>query len=148
MVLLDRNLFGAFFYLLFLGKQQFQDTIFIFSLYPIAVDTIIQVKAAFKALEGKLFTDGFVVFGLGFFLLVKTDGQLTVIHRKLEVFLASAGSAQFQMIGISRFMYVHRGKTIAFFPAQSGGKTLEKLIYKAGKALVAIVVYLDRKSVV
>src|ERR1700749_3976139 len=72
--LLDRNLFCAFLYLFLFGEQQLQDTIFILSLYASSIDLVIQVKAAFEALEGEFLADGLIFFHLCFFLLFKTDG--------------------------------------------------------------------------
>lgn len=135
------DLFGAFFYLFFFRQIKFQHTIFVLSLYAIVIDTVIQVEAALEALEGKFFADGFVLFCPGFFLLFETDRQLAIVNGQFKVFLVAAGCAEFQMIGVSRLMNIHRGKAKAFIAASTGGETLKELIYKARKALVSVVVY-------
>jgi hypothetical protein len=139
--LLDRDLFGAFLDLFLLGKEKLQDTIVILGLDRTGVDPVIQVKAAFKALERKFFTDGLVIFSFVFFFLFKPDDQLTAVDRQFEVFFGPAGSGEFQMIGLSGLMDVHGRKTKAFFAAHASRETLKELIYEIRQALVAVVVY-------
>jgi len=138
--LLNRNLFCAFLYLFLFRKEKFKNAIFIFSLDTITIDAIVQVERALKTLERKLLADRLIIFRFRFFLLLKANGQLTGFYGELEIFLAASGSAQFKMIGICGLMDIYRGKTKAFIPSQTGRQSLEEFIYKAGKALVAVVV--------
>src|SRR6202012_371346 len=90
------------------------------------IDPVIEIEAAFKALERKFFADGLVIFGLRFFLLFETDRQLAVVDRQLEIFLGAAGCGELQVIGIGGLMDVYRRKTKAVFAAHTGRKTLEE----------------------
>ena len=139
--LLDRDLFSGLPELFLLGKQELQDAIFIFGLDSIGLDPVIQVKAAFKGLERKFFTDGLVVFAPGFLFLFENDDQLTIINRELEIFLDATRSCKLEMVSISRFVDIYRRKAKAVVAVDTGRKTLEKFIYKIGQALVCVIVY-------
>jgi hypothetical protein len=94
------------------GALQITDhKIVILGLNAVAIDLIIQVKAAFKAFKGEFLANGLVIFRLAFFLLLEADGQLAIIYSDLEVFLVTPGSAEFYMIGISSLMDIDWGKT-------------------------------------
>ena len=138
--LLDRDLFGGILHLFFLRQEKFQHTVVILSLNAVAVDLVIKIKAALEAPERKFFAYCFVLFRLGFFFLFKADGQLTPVYSYLEIFLATAGSTEFQVVGISRFMNVYRGKTKTFFLSETGRKALEEFIHKMGETSLSVVV--------
>src|SRR5579862_7503989 len=123
--LLDVDLFCAFLYLFLLRQQQFQDAIFIFGLDSVGVDLVVEVEAAFEAAEGKFLADRLVLFGARFFFLFEADRQLTVVERQLEVFFATAGGAEFEMISVSGFVDIDGRKTEAFVLNR---ETLEDLI--------------------
>jgi hypothetical protein len=139
--LLNRDLFGGFLDLILLGKEELQDTVLILGLDSTTVDPVIQVKAAFKALERKFFADGLVIFCLGFFFLFEADHQLTVVDGKLEIFLGAAGGGELQVVSIGGLMDVYRRKSKAFVAAQTSGETLKEFIYEVREAPVAVVVY-------
>src|SRR6185503_14043773 len=139
--LLDRNAFGAFFFLFLLRQIQFQHAILIFSLDTIGIDPVVQVEAAFKALEREFLSDGLVFFRLCLFLLLKGDGQLALVYRQLEIFLASAGGAQFQMISFLCLVDIHRRKGETAFTTPAKREIVKKFIYKAGQVPGRVVVY-------
>jgi hypothetical protein len=140
LILLDRDLFGVFFFLFLFRKEKFQHTIVVFSLNTIGIDAIIQVKSAFKALEREFLTDSLIFFRLRFFLLIEGNGQLAFVDGELEILFCTARSAQFQMIGFFRLMDIHGRKSEIAFTAPGSGEVLEKSIYEIGQVPCGMIV--------